>query len=49
MKNLLKDISVHENRLLWIDGIIFVAIGHIYLNEMIFNWIYSYAIILFSR
>lgn len=42
MKNLLKDISVHENRLLWIDvlkgiGIIFVAIGHIYSNKMIFN------------
>lgn len=52
MKNLIKDSSVNENRLLWIDvlkgiGIIFVAIGHIYSNEMIFNWIYSFHMPLF--
>ena len=36
-----------SNRLLWIDvlkgmGIIYVVIGHIFLNEVIFNWLYSF-------
>lgn len=41
-----------KNRLTWLDvykgfGMVFVVIGHIYLNDIIYNWLYSFHMPLF--
>lgn len=45
-------LSKQASRLLWLDvlkglGIIFVAVGHIYQNKIVFNWLYSFHMPLF--
>lgn len=52
MENLVGDIKMNESRLSWVDilkgiGVIFVIIGHVYINNTVFNWIYSFHMALF--
>lgn len=47
-----QSLSKQAERLPWLDvlkgiGIILVAIGHIYHNQVIFNWLYSFHMPLF--
>lgn len=42
----------YKNRLTWLDvykgfGMIFVVVGHVYLNDIIYNWLYSFHMPLF--